>query len=183
MRDKPSAFPWFLPGRCFITISYWLSSSIQRANCAWGYLNPNNHVRHYILDTDASDRAIGAELIQVQNGEERVIAYGSFILTPEQRRYCTTRQSWTGFKFWFPISKPKNSTVFVKSTHFLGFNFRRYFLKRPKTCLKLVWCDWKSLPRTNMSYRKANILFQVKPRRTCHRYFGRKHLVLKAWCQ
>ena len=56
----------------------------------------------------------------------------------------------------------------MKSTHFLGFNFRRYFLKRPKTCLKLVWCDWKSLPRTNMSYRKANILFQVKPRRTCH---------------
>jgi hypothetical protein len=47
---------------------------------------------HYILDTDASDRAIGAELIQVQNGEERVIAYGSFILTPEQRRYCITRK-------------------------------------------------------------------------------------------
>jgi hypothetical protein len=47
---------------------------------------------YYILDTDASDRAIGAELIQVQNGEERVIAYGSFILTPEQRRYFTTRK-------------------------------------------------------------------------------------------
>ena len=29
---------------------------------------------HYILDTDASDRAIGVELIQVQNGEERVRA-------------------------------------------------------------------------------------------------------------
>jgi hypothetical protein len=48
-----------------------------------------NKTDYYILDTDASDRAIGAELIQVQNGEERVIAYGSFILTPEQRRYCT----------------------------------------------------------------------------------------------
>ena len=42
---------------------------------------------YYILDTDASDRAI----IQVQNGEECVITHGSFILTPEQRRYCTTR--------------------------------------------------------------------------------------------
>jgi hypothetical protein len=51
-----------------------------------------NKTDYYILDTDASDRAIGAELIQVQNGEERVIAYGSFILTPEQRRYCTTRK-------------------------------------------------------------------------------------------
>ena len=51
-----------------------------------------NKTDYYILDTDASDKAIGAELIQVQNGEERVIAYGSFILTPEQRRYCTTRK-------------------------------------------------------------------------------------------
>ena len=45
-----------------------------------------------ILDTDASDMAIGAELIQVQNGKERVIAYSSFALTPEQKRYCTTRK-------------------------------------------------------------------------------------------
>ena len=37
----------------------------------------------YYIDTDASDRAIEAELIQVQNGKERVIAYGSFILTPD----------------------------------------------------------------------------------------------------
>ena len=31
-----------------------------------------NKTDYYILDTDASDKAIGAELIQVQNGEERV---------------------------------------------------------------------------------------------------------------
>ena len=47
---------------------------------------------HFILDTDASGKAIGAELIQVQNGQEKVIAYGSFVLTPEQRNYCTTRK-------------------------------------------------------------------------------------------
>ena len=46
----------------------------------------------FILDTDASDVAIAAELIQVQNGAEKVIAYGSFALTGEQRRYCTTRK-------------------------------------------------------------------------------------------
>ena len=46
----------------------------------------------YILDCDASDYAIGAELIQVQNGEERTIAFASFALDPEQRRYCTTRK-------------------------------------------------------------------------------------------
>lgn len=46
----------------------------------------------FILDTDASDKAIGAELIQIQNGQERVVAYGSFTLSPAQRRYCTTRK-------------------------------------------------------------------------------------------
>lgn len=52
---------------------------------------PNIH-DPFILDTDASDAAIGAELIQVQNGEEKVVAYSSFALTPEQRKYCTTRK-------------------------------------------------------------------------------------------
>lgn len=46
----------------------------------------------FILDTDASNVAIGAELIQVQNGVERTIAYSSFALTPEQLNYCTTRK-------------------------------------------------------------------------------------------
>jgi len=46
----------------------------------------------FILDTDASDFAIGAELIQIQDGDERVISYGSFTMTPEQRKYCTTRK-------------------------------------------------------------------------------------------
>ncbi|KAK6181976.1 hypothetical protein SNE40_009751 [Patella caerulea] len=45
----------------------------------------------FILDCDASINSIGAELSQVQDGQERVIAYSSFSLTPEQRRYCATR--------------------------------------------------------------------------------------------
>ena len=50
-----------------------------------------NATDDFILDTDASGTAIGAELIQVQGGEEHVISYGSFVLTPLQRKYCTTR--------------------------------------------------------------------------------------------
>ncbi|VDH98114.1 Hypothetical predicted protein [Mytilus galloprovincialis] len=46
----------------------------------------------FILDTDASDYAIGADLSQVQNGEEMVVCYASCTLTPEQRRYCTTQK-------------------------------------------------------------------------------------------
>ena len=48
--------------------------------------------RKFILDCDASYCSIGAELIQVQNGEERTIPYASLSLLPRQRRYCTTRK-------------------------------------------------------------------------------------------
>ena len=44
----------------------------------------------FILDTDASDFATGAELIQVQDCSETVVCYGSYSLTPAQKRYCTT---------------------------------------------------------------------------------------------
>ena len=46
----------------------------------------------FVLDCDASTVAIGAQLSQIQQGEERTIAYGSLALTPSQRSYCTTRQ-------------------------------------------------------------------------------------------
>ena len=46
----------------------------------------------FILDTDASGFGIGGVLSQVQDGEERVIAYGSRTLTKEERRYCVTRR-------------------------------------------------------------------------------------------
>ena len=46
-----------------------------------------NRTDLFILDTDASKTAIGAELLQVQNGVERVVSYGSCVL-----RYCVTRR-------------------------------------------------------------------------------------------
>ena len=36
--------------------------------------------------------AIGAVLSQIQNDCEKVICYGSYVLTPEQRKYCVTRR-------------------------------------------------------------------------------------------
>jgi hypothetical protein len=44
----------------------------------------------FILDTDACDVSIGAVLSQVQNGEERVVAYGSKSLNKAERNYCVT---------------------------------------------------------------------------------------------
>ena len=43
-----------------------------------------------ILDTDASETAIGGVLSQIIDGEERVIAYASKSLNTSQRKYCTT---------------------------------------------------------------------------------------------
>ena len=55
---------------------------------------------------------IGAELLQVQEGVEQVIAYGSVTLSAEQRRYCTTQ---------------KELLAIVRFTH----QYRHYLLGRP----------------------------------------------------
>ena len=47
---------------------------------------------NYILDTDASQKALGGVLSQVQDQQEVVICYSSRTLTSSERNYCTTRQ-------------------------------------------------------------------------------------------
>jgi len=44
----------------------------------------------FYLDTDASVTAIGAVLSQVQDGQMKVISYGSRTLNKAERNYCTT---------------------------------------------------------------------------------------------
>ena len=44
----------------------------------------------FILDTDASNRAIGAVLSQNTGNEERVIIYASRTLSKSERKYCVT---------------------------------------------------------------------------------------------
>ena len=46
----------------------------------------------FVLDTDASDIAIGAVLSQRINGEERVVSFASRTLSKSERRYCVTRK-------------------------------------------------------------------------------------------
>ena len=51
-----------------------------------------NREGKFILDTDASNSAIGAVLSQEQDGKEKVIAYASNKLSKTQKSYCITRK-------------------------------------------------------------------------------------------
>ena len=83
--DRPQMGPeWGSPDNRFMGLREALIS-------APALVLPNSEDK-FILDTDASDKAIGAELIQVQGGQEKVVSYGSYALTKEQRKYCTTRK-------------------------------------------------------------------------------------------
>ena len=53
----------------------------------------------YVLDTDASDTALGAVLQQEQDGKLHVIGYASRTLTPAEARYCITRRELLGVVF------------------------------------------------------------------------------------
>ena len=66
----------------------------------------------FILDTDASNVAIGSVLSQVQDGQEKVIAYGSKTLNRAQRNYCTTKRE------------------LLAIFHFVTAKFRSYLLQR-----------------------------------------------------
>jgi hypothetical protein len=46
----------------------------------------------FILDTDASNCAMGAVLSQEQEGKEVVIAYGSIVFSKSEKNYCVTRR-------------------------------------------------------------------------------------------
>ena len=68
--------------------------------------------KEFILDTDASDVAIGAELSQKFEGRESVIVYASRTLTKAERRYCVTRKQ------------------LLALVHFVKY-FRQYLYGRP----------------------------------------------------
>ena len=54
-----------------------------------GYPGPS---LQYMLDTDASDVGVRVVLSQIQEGNERVVAYYSKTLSPGEHNYCVTRR-------------------------------------------------------------------------------------------
>ena len=57
-------------------------------------------IGEYFLDYDSSDHAIGGVLSQIQEGKERVIAYGSKILNKADRHYCATNMEFLALRYF-----------------------------------------------------------------------------------
>jgi hypothetical protein len=76
----------------------------------------------FILDVDASDKCVGAELSQIQDGEIKLISFASKVLTPAHRKYCTTRKELLA--------------IVVFSRHFRHYLLgRRFKLRTDHNCL------------------------------------------------
>jgi transposase InsO family protein len=110
----------------------------------------------FILDTDASHDTIGAVLSQLQNGQEKVIAYASKRMTQSQRQYCITRK--------------ELFSVYYFVTYFKNYLLGRNFVVRTDhraLCWMLDWktpntsqyCRWKQeleLYDMDVQYRKGS---------------------------
>ena len=59
--------------------------------------------KEFILDTDASTLGIGGILSQVQDGEERVIAYASRAMNKHKQKYCVTRKRAIGWSILYQV--------------------------------------------------------------------------------
>ena len=92
----------------------------------------------FILDTDASHDSIGAVLSQLQNGEERVIAYASKKFSQSQRQYCITRK--------------ELYAVYHFVTHFKHYLLGRKFTVRTDHRALCWMLNWKS-PNTSQYCR------------------------------
>jgi len=136
---------------------------------------PNNS-DPFVLDTDACDVNIGAVLSQVQEGEERVIAYASRSLSKQERYYCVTRKEMLAVVFY--------------SKSFRQYLLGRQFLIRTDhsalQCVKTTpepmgqqarWCeileefDFQIVHRPGMKHGNADALSR-RPCRQCGKEVG-----------
>ena len=117
-----------------------------------------DYSKHFVLDTDASDKGIGAVLSQIDDdGSERVIAYASNTLSKAERKYCVTHKELLAV------------TVFI--SHFLPYLLGRRFTLRTDHG-SLTWLSRFKEPEGQLARWLEKLQeydFQI-----CHRP-GRKH--------
>ena len=59
----------------------------------------SDHNKEFILHVDASGKRKGAVLLQYQEGDLRVISYGSRTLTQAEKKYLGSKLEFLGFKW------------------------------------------------------------------------------------
>ena len=73
----------------------------------------------FVLDVDASDFCIpGAVLAQRQAGEERVVAYGSRVLSRTEKNYCCTRRELLAVVFFVQTFQSVSAGQEVRSSEY-----------------------------------------------------------------
>ena len=127
---------------------------------------------HFILDTDASDFAIGAVLSQIQDGAERVIAYGSHALNRAERNYCVTDRELLAVKHF--IQQYKHYLLGRKFTVRTDHRALRWLfsLKDPKSRIArwielLSAFDFEIEHRAGVRHGNADALSRCPNPRTC----------------
>ena len=96
----------------------------------------------FILDTDTSNEGIGAVLLQVQNGQEKVIAYGSKMLSKTEGNYCITRHELLAM-----VHLVTQFKHFLEGRHFLVRTDKDPcgLLRPPRDRQPGGWSDWPHL--------------------------------------
>ncbi|BHF79359.1 hypothetical protein SprV_0702247900 [Sparganum proliferum] len=130
----------------------------------------SNDAGKFILDTDASDTAIGAVLSQQQpDGTERVIQYLSRSLTKAERRYCVTRKEMLALTHFVEECRPYlQYRPFVVRTDHSALTWLRNF-KNPEGQVarwqeKLAEYDFECVFRPGRQHGNADALSR-KPHR------------------
>lgn len=124
----------------------------------------------FIVDTDASLFAIGAALSQVQNGEERPIAFASKTLSTSQSNYCTTMRELLAaiyfIKYWHHFLWGKRfvlRTDHASLTWLMNFKEPQAMLARWLSALGNYQFD--IVHRKGLLHANADALSRQRPRK------------------
>ncbi|XP_075919984.1 uncharacterized protein LOC142922927 [Petromyzon marinus] len=131
----------------------------------------------FVLDTDASNTGIGGVLSQKVDGIERVVAYGSRVLSLAEQRYCVTRRELLAIVFFIQQYRPYlyGQHFTVRSDH----SALQYALRVDQPSGQLSrWLEVLQDYDFNVTYRRgaqhtnADALSRLPPAQKCACFLG-----------
>ena len=121
----------------------------------------------FILTTDASGTGLGAVLSQLQNGQDKPIAYASRSLTAAEKNYSTTEREclacvWATdqFKYFlagaeFTLQTDHNPLVYLRGIKEPQGRLARWILKLEQYRYKMVYKAGKDIPHADSLSRQG----------------------------